>query len=207
MTGGLVSVRPAVRDDVAELAPVLARAFQEDPVFAWLFPSTEGRARRMVRFFRHALVYEALYFNAVEVACMGPRIVGGTAWYPPGHPLPPVSRQLLALPGNVMAFGRRLGAAQAYTKACMDVHPRPPHWYLNFVGVEPELQGQGIGATLIGEHLQRCDRHGLPAYLESSTPRNRRLYQHLGFQPTGVPPLPPGAPAVTAMWRPPAGAP
>ena len=30
--------------------------------------------------------------------------------------------------------------------------------------------------------LDLCDRHGLPAYLESSNPRNIPLYQALGFE-------------------------
>jgi len=31
------------------------------------------------------------------------------------------------------------------------------------------------------------------------------LYAHLGFEATGTPALPSGAPVVTAMWRAPAG--
>jgi hypothetical protein len=43
--------------------------------------------------------------------------------------------------------------------------------------------------------LDRCDREGLPAYLEASSPDNARLYRRLGFtslevvRPLGAPPL------------------
>jgi hypothetical protein len=33
------------------------------------------------------------------------------------------------------------------------------------------------------------------------------LYQHFGFEPTGKPDLPAGAPPLFPMWRPPAAAP
>jgi GNAT superfamily N-acetyltransferase len=51
-------------------------------------------------------------------------------------------------------------------------HPKEPHWYLAFVGCDPTCQGQGLGSALIKEGLRRCDADGLPAYLESSSPRN-----------------------------------
>jgi len=50
--------------------------------------------------------------------------------------------------------------------------------------------------------LERCDKQGMAAYLESSNPQNVPLYEHFGFQVTGVLDLPKGAPAVTTMWRP-----
>ncbi len=35
--------------------------------------------------------------------------------------------------------------------------------------------------------LDRCDREGLPAYLEASSDRSRKLYERLGFELTGRP--------------------
>jgi hypothetical protein len=62
------------------------------------------------------------------------------------------------------------------------------------------------GTALLRPVLRRCDREGLPAYLEASSPDNARLYRRLGFvtratvRPLGSPPLelmtrPPGATA------------
>src|SRR5687767_6551887 len=42
-----------------------------------------------------------------------------------------------------------------------------------FIGVEPARQGRGLGAALLRAQLAVCDQAGLPAYLESSNPRNR----------------------------------
>jgi ribosomal protein S18 acetylase RimI-like enzyme len=46
-------------------------------------------------------------------------------------------------------------------------------------------QGQGHGEALMTFALERCDRDRVPAYLESSNPRNRSLYRRHGFEPLG----------------------
>jgi ribosomal protein S18 acetylase RimI-like enzyme len=61
-------------------------------------------------------------------------------------------------------------------------HPREPHWYLPLIGVDPACQGRGCGAALMRHALSRCDRDGAPAYLESTNPRNRPLYERHGFE-------------------------
>src|SRR5687767_6551888 len=54
-----------------------------------------------------------------------------------------------------------------------------------FIGVEPARQGRGLGAALLRAQLAVCDQAGLPAYLESSNPRNRPLYERHGFEAIG----------------------
>jgi RimJ/RimL family protein N-acetyltransferase len=64
----------------------------------------------------------------------------------------------------------------------------------------PSRQGHGHGTALLRPILDRCDREGVPAYLEASNPRCARLYERLGFTTTGtIRPL--GAPPIQLMWR------
>jgi len=128
--------------------------------------------------------------------------VGGAVWYPPGQWPPPLGRQLAALPGNARAFGRRLGPATALVRATAGVHPHRPHWYLAFIGVDPDWQGRGVGSALLRSRLTGCDAARADAYLESSKVGNVALYKHFGFEPTAVVPVPSGAPVITSMWRP-----
>jgi GNAT superfamily N-acetyltransferase len=80
-----------------------------------------------------------------------------------------------ALPGYVRAFGRRLGVCARYASAAVRAHPREqPHWYLAIIGVDPSRQGSGAGAALLRSRLERCDKEGMAAYLESSNPQNVR---------------------------------
>jgi GNAT superfamily N-acetyltransferase len=63
-------------------------------------------------------------------------------------------------------------------------HLREPHYYVRDVGVLPDMQGKGLGSALMRPTLDRCDREGLPAYLEASSERNAALYERLGFRVT-----------------------
>jgi GNAT superfamily N-acetyltransferase len=47
------------------------------------------------------------------------------------------------------------------------------------------LQHQGYGSALLRHALERCDRDGFPAYLESTNLRNLPLYERFGFLPMG----------------------
>jgi GNAT superfamily N-acetyltransferase len=50
------------------------------------------------------------------------------------------------------------------------------------VGVSPEYQGEGIGATLLRHGLERLRVWKRPCYLETQHEQNVPMYQHLGFE-------------------------
>jgi GNAT superfamily N-acetyltransferase len=82
-----------------------------------------------------------------------------------------------------------------------EVHPMEPHWYLPLIGVEASCQGSGRGAALLRETLALCDRDGMPAYLEASSPRSIPLHERFGFRRREL--LQVGnCPPITPMWRP-----
>ena len=62
------------------------------------------------------------------------------------------------------------------------VHPAGEHWFLPLIGVDPVAQGRGLGSALLRHGLAPCDRDGLPAYLEATSPGNRALYERHGFR-------------------------
>jgi ribosomal protein S18 acetylase RimI-like enzyme len=48
-----------------------------------------------------------------------------------------------------------------------DHHPHGSYWYLQFLGVVPDWQGQGIGSAV----LERCDREGVRGLLDATIDR------------------------------------
>jgi GNAT superfamily N-acetyltransferase len=54
-------------------------------------------------------------------------------------------------------------------------------WYLSIVGIDPQLQGQGLGEALLRPTLDEMDATGTVGYLETFTPRNSAFYRRLGF--------------------------
>jgi ribosomal protein S18 acetylase RimI-like enzyme len=193
-----VEVRKATEADVPALARSLARAFFEDPVFAWLLPDASDRLERAERGF--AFYLRRIYLEHDECYTLD----GGGAgalWLPPNtwH-LGPLAQLRLA-PGMLAATGRRFPQLMRAIATIESNHPKAPHFYLPFVGVEPAMQGRGLGTALMRPILERCDREGLPAYLESTTPRNRACYERQGFQVTEEFTFPRGGPPSWRMWR------
>lgn len=66
-----------------------------------------------------------------------------------------------------------------------EAHPTSGHWYLPWFGVDSALQGRGLGSELMRPGLEIVDRDHLPAYLDSTNPRNISFYQRHGFSVTG----------------------
>jgi GNAT superfamily N-acetyltransferase len=67
--------------------------------------------------------------------------------------------------------------------------------------VTPAWQGRGYGTALLRPVLERCDADGVPAYLESSTPRGRALYDRNGFEVVEECRFAHDGPPVWRMWR------
>jgi GNAT superfamily N-acetyltransferase len=168
-------------------------AFLEDPVERWLYPEIEN--------------YQA-YFPRFLAALGGAAFAHGTAWHLDGF-----SGVALWLPpgvepdGDVIAALFRESVASEKLAAVFSVmdemgaaHPRHPHWYLPWFGVDSAMQGKGLGGRLMAGCLQTIDNDHLPAYLETPNPRNISFYERHGFEIVGV--TKPGAcPPVTFMVR------
>ncbi len=61
-------------------------------------------------------------------------------------------------------------------------HPKEPFYYLWFVGVTPDEQGNGIGSSLIEKVFQKYDEETRPFYLETSAVKNLSWYKKYGFK-------------------------
>ncbi len=56
------------------------------------------------------------------------------------------------------------------------------HWYLSILGVDPSMQGRGLGGRLVTPVLREADALGVASYLTTFTPRNISFYQRLGYR-------------------------
>jgi ribosomal protein S18 acetylase RimI-like enzyme len=65
-------------------------------------------------------------------------------------------------------------------KAHLEFSPSD-HWYLQTLGINPPYQGKGYGTILMRYMLEKVDENPLPVFLETSTERNVRFYERLGF--------------------------
>jgi GNAT superfamily N-acetyltransferase len=194
-----INVSKAGPEDRERLAEAFADAFIEDPVFGWLLEGKPHRDRRLMRFFG-ILLREELRLSDHEVY-VSEDGSGGAIWKGIDRWKTPMSSILRQAPSMTLAFGPVNARPWKVLGVMEKVHPREPHYYLETLGTKQAVQGKGVGSAVMSLMLDRCDREGVPAYLESSNPRNIPLYARHGFEVRDPVPLPPGAPVLTPMWR------
>lgn len=200
MQRAAIPVRASTTADATAVATTLARAFVDDPVFAYLFPDVPGRPRKLAQFFALIVRTEA---DAADTLIAGDA-AAATVWRAPGKWRTPTSAMLRAAIPLLATFGTALPRALRLQAAVDDHHPATPHWYLAFAGCDPALHGRGFGGAAIRARLRDCDAAGLPAALETANEGNLAIYGALGFAVTGTFDAAPG-PRFWSMWRAPGG--
>jgi GNAT superfamily N-acetyltransferase len=186
----------ASEQDVGVLAPVLARAFAGDPFMSWMLRK-DNRLAALRRYFE-------VNFRIVlphRATLTLPDRSGAALWVPPNRWKMDLWQEVTLAPSLVAAFGiwHTLDVARA-VRIISSHHPHEPHWYLFVLGVDPPMQGRGLGSTLMAPILDRCDREGLPAYLETGLRRNIPFYERHGFRVLSELTIL-DAPPLWPMWR------
>jgi len=195
----MVEVTRATAGDRRRLADAWASAFADDPVFGWILAGRSPIEGRLRRYFR-ALLREELRAADHEV-CLAGDGSGGAIWKGVDQWKTPVRAIVREAPTAATVFELRTVRALRVLGAMERVHPQAPHYYLHTLGTRRASQGHGVGSAVMAPMLERCDREGVPAYLESSNPRNVAFYARHGFETQGLVRLPDRAPPITRMWR------
>lgn len=195
---GTSGVRPAREDEWRALGHLLAAAFQDDPVWQWFAPDPERRARHLGPAFAQLIrrrVLEGTTWTNDELS-------GGAVWAAPGQWKTRRSEMWrLAVPMTRLIGLQHVSGRTSALSAVDRHHPTEPHWYLAILGADPTRRGQGVGSALMAPMIERCDREGQAAYLESSKEENLAFYHRFGFEVTGELTLAPDSPTIWTMWR------
>ena len=188
-------LRAVDADDVATVSRTLARAFVNDPVFKVLFgesvpvePTSDFFAVMAALQLEHGHVYQTAGAEAAAV------------WAPPDTWKIPLRTIIRNGPRLLRVFGRRTIGNLGVLTQMENVHPTEPHYYLEFIGTDPEHQGKGLGAKLMQPMMERCDTEGVGCYLESSNEQNLSFYHRFGFIQRPLIALKAG-PTLYPMWR------
>jgi GNAT superfamily N-acetyltransferase len=190
-------VRTISRRDVPDLAHMLARAFDDDPVITWTLPDAHRRRTRAPLAFA---TYLQTYLPKGHVYA-DHALRSAALWAPPGTWRVGFADIMRLLPTLARTYGSRLPLLLAGFALLEHHHPdHIPHWYLSFVGTDPEHQGKGLGAAVIAPVLAHCDAHGEPVYLEATRPELVPFYRRHGFVVIQRFDLLAG-PSVWGMWR------
>lgn len=173
-----LDVRSASDADRHTVIGVITLAFAADPMVRWAFPDPATYLAVMPQI-AAAFGGNGFPHGSAHFIDGG---MGAAMWLPPG--VMPDNERLAALVEEHGPADRQDDMTQVFEQM-ERYHPSDPCWYLPLIGVDPAHQGRGCGSALLQYALARCDRDGIPAYLESSNPRNISLYLRHGFEVIG----------------------
>ena len=207
-SGGTAALPAIVRmtdADPPRVAPVVARAFHDDPLFVWMEPDSATRVLLLTGMFEALAWRSHLYAEAYTTAG---EPLGVSLWKGPDlrglspeqlrrtgldrveEPLAPTSRA-------------RFAGGFARVDELLERLEPGPRWYLGVLAVASEAQGRGLGGALMRPILERADRERLPVTLETAKASNVELYRRFGFEVLASELLPPDGPRFWIMRRPP----
>ena len=165
--------------DEDQAVETIVLAFAADPMARWTWPHVHVYLAAMPRMAR---AFGGKAFSNGSAYCTD-GYAGTALWLPPG--VHPDEKALNAVLESTVAPSLAAETAPIFEQMAK-YHPTEPHWYLPLIGVDPAHQGKGHGDVLMAHALAQCDRGHVPAYLESSNPRNIPFYRRHGFEPLGA---------------------
>jgi ribosomal protein S18 acetylase RimI-like enzyme len=193
---------PLAWAQVKPVARLMARAFDDDPFFTFVLPNARRRSRCLPWIFERTIRYGQRYGKVYTT----PSLEGIALWLGPDHPglggLGTILSGLFLMPLQMSWFElqrslRLAGSADRLHKQAIQGR----HWYLLGLGVEPALQGLGVGRALMQPVLVQADRQGLSCYLDTNNEKNLKFYERVGFKLAGHSQAGHKAPPTWAMLR------
>jgi ribosomal protein S18 acetylase RimI-like enzyme len=178
------TLRRLTQTDVVDAAAVLGRAFVDNPSWRALLPylSLPERLRPVTKM-HVGLVRATLAQGDVTGAFVDGALAGVSLVLPPGrYPLRAGAFRhmvVAALQWKTLRAIPHLLAIDAWQSRN---HLKDPHYYLFVLGVEPALQGRGVGGALLDKIDAEADRDGVDAYLETDKEENLAIYRRHGYE-------------------------
>lgn len=179
-----IDIRMMSHNDIGAACKVLGLAFADNPNTLVVARGDRARAQRMTesgaRFAKLGRRYSHVLVAKDEGRVVG--VFNAIEW--PNCQLR-MSQKLEIAPSMIRVTGLGLPRAFKMMSVWAKHDPRERHWHVGPIGVDPELQGRGIGKAMVAAFLDMADAQGSPAYLETDVDRNVALYEKFGFKVIG----------------------
>lgn len=168
------TVRRASHAEAGRIGSLMTLGFADDPVCRRLYPDPE----QYLTFFPEVV----RLFGRVAFDHGGAHVIdgiGAALWIAPNaHPDGAAFVDLIERSVEAAARPEIFEVYAAMSRG----HPQEPHWFLPLISVDPFVRGSGLGFALMEYGLAACDRDGVPAYLDSTHPRNIPFCERFGFE-------------------------
>jgi ribosomal protein S18 acetylase RimI-like enzyme len=189
------TVRQAIASEVPAIARLLSRAFAEDPIERWCLAC---------RGYRAVLKLEFLEVGG-QIAPEGwlwvaDPLHGVAAWIPPNASYDDSAVDAVVNP-VLTEYGGDPRRVTTFWEWVESHRPDVPHWYLDFIAVDPDNRGSGCGGLLLQSGLARVDGRNESVFLVTGNPRTVPWYERFGFRTLISEDAPDDGPRVWFMIR------
>ena len=174
-------------DDMESCVHLIARAFKNDPLYTHTLSSDAEKGS-----FSRFLLKKSLILGENSIVMKDQMTIVGVASYEKdsGSVLKGLInmirfdflREIIKLkrmlkPESFAFFNR-------YMRFTTSVRPKTPHYYLVFIGIAPEVQGRGLGRTILEEIHARVDADETSAGigLDTENEANVTYYEKFGYK-------------------------
>ncbi|MCX5705497.1 MAG: GNAT family N-acetyltransferase [Candidatus Omnitrophica bacterium] len=170
--------------DIARASEVLARAFILDPMVTYIF-SQEKEAERNLSLLFEVMVRYGLRYG--EVYAPSGNIEGIAIWLTSENSEMSMPKMLECGFGDFSSqvspeYVERLIYFNDFAFEKNKKYAPFRHWYLAFIGVDPDFHGKGFASALIKPMLARISKEKMSCYLETTIIKNAAMYEHFGFE-------------------------
>lgn len=182
--------------EVYAVSNLLAGAFQDDPVLAWLFPNSVHRSERLQALFARDIRFK----HPATQVLLEKEARAVVFWQPPWTWAP--SRVAIRMAPALLTRRGRQGLR--LQRKVERVHPTDGHWHLTNLAVLQSIRNTGVGAALTVAGLDLADHSGRAAYVETTSSVGAAWFHRYGFlHHASVAQT--GAPTIRTLWRHPEG--
>jgi ribosomal protein S18 acetylase RimI-like enzyme len=177
-----IQTRAELNRRLDEMTRALSRAFYHNPFYIHMMPDDRKRMSQI----RWWMEYMLRYTLRNGILSVTSDHKGIAMWLGPKNPelntFQFVFSGMILFPFKVglRGFIRMVSLSARFRKQ----HARQdkPHYYLMIIGIDPSLQGKGVGSQLVREVTAKADFERLDCYLETLLESNVLFYTKLGFE-------------------------
>jgi ribosomal protein S18 acetylase RimI-like enzyme len=167
---------------------LLGRAFQDDPIFVHACPDPDERARWLPAMFRWSAWRG--FLSGRTLGTIGPLQGVAVATRSDADDFTEDARvrgeseRARQAAGTELwdRAGASLMAALAPAEEALHHAVPEPQWYIDVIAVDPAVQGQGIGSTLLHAVEALADADGVPVTLLITHPALLGFYERHGYE-------------------------
>lgn len=177
-----MKIIPVKLEDYRECASVFVEAFQDDPIFKYVFETKEKYFRIAPWVFGSWIKWSIQYGEAWMTEDKKGVLIMRSLDSSEMSLWSMIKAGMLPTPAKMglKTFIRfYFNMAQVLEKKNKEIMGKRKHWYGWMVGVKPD--SKGIGKGLLYYALKLADQRQLPIYLETATAQNVSMYHYLGF--------------------------